>query len=232
MKSSASTGDDEISIVMLQNYLTGFSDVLLDVVNSSILIGQIPSSWKHAHVILIPKMKGPRTPADTRPISILPAISKFVEKLVQHQLVKYVETYHLMSEQQHGHREHRSTETALAVIADRVHHAKGRGDISNLTILDQSRGSVIVPHQTLLDKLSTNGIDTKWFHNYLEGHTQQVVIRRTDSTVLGSTSKSNTLGVYQGGSAVWSTRFSQTIRACTRQRVSLQYSMPTMSRLS
>ena len=51
MKPSASTGDDEISIVMLQNYLTGFSDVLLDVVNSSILIGQIPSSWKHAHVI-------------------------------------------------------------------------------------------------------------------------------------------------------------------------------------
>ena len=128
-------------------------------------------------------MKAPKTPADTRPISILPAISKFVEKLVQHQLVKYVETYHLMSEQQHGLREHRSTETALAVIADRVHHAKGRGDISNLTILDQSKGSVIVPHQTLLDKLSTNGIDTKWFHNYIEGHTQQVVMRRTDSTV-------------------------------------------------
>ena len=142
MKPSASTGDDEVSIVMLQNYLTGFSDVLLDVVNSSILIGQIPSPWKHAHVIPIPKMKAPKTPADTRPISILPAISKFVEKLVQHQLVKYVETYHLMSEQQHGHREHRSTETALAVIADRVHHAKGRGDISNLTILDQSKGSL------------------------------------------------------------------------------------------
>ena len=116
-----------------------------------------------------------------------------------------------MSEQQHGRREHRSTETALAVIADRVHHSKGRGDISNLTILDQSKGSVIVPHQTLLDKLSTNGIDTKQFHNSLEGHTQQVVMRRTDSTVLESTSKSNTLGVYQGGSAVWSARFSQTI---------------------
>ena len=210
MKPSASTGDDEISIVMLQNYLTGFSDVLLDVVNSSILIGQIPSPWKHAHVIPIPKMKAPKTPADTRPISILPAISKFVEKLVQHQLVKYVETYHLMSEQQHGHREHRSTETALAVIADspsrqgswrhfKSHHP---GPVKRL---------VIVPHQTLLDKLSTNGIDTKWFYNYLEGHTQQVVMRRTDSTVLGSTSKSNTLGVYQGGSAVWSTRFSQTI---------------------
>ena len=97
MKPSASTGDDEISIVMLQNYLTGFSDVLLDVVNSSILIGQIPSSWKHAHVIPIPKMKAPKTPADTRPISILPAISKFVEKLVQHQLVEYVETYHQSS---------------------------------------------------------------------------------------------------------------------------------------
>ena len=39
-------------------------------------------------------MKAPKTPADTRPISILSAISKFVEKLVQHQLVEYLETYH------------------------------------------------------------------------------------------------------------------------------------------
>ena len=119
-------------------------------------------------------MKAPKTPADTRPISILPAISKFVKKLAQHQLVEYVETYHLMSEQQHGHSEHRSTETALAVIADRVHHAKGRGDISNLTILDRSKGSVIVPHQPLLDKLSTNGIDTKWFHNLVQNKTYGV----------------------------------------------------------
>ena len=37
-------------------------------------------------------------------------------------------------------------------------------------------------------------------HNYLEGHTQQVVIRRADGTVLKSISKSNDLGVYQGGS--------------------------------
>ena len=211
MKPSASTGDDEISIVMLQNYLTGFSDVLLDVVNSSILIGQIPSPWKHAHVIPIPKMKAPKTPADTRPISILPAISKFVEKLVQHQLVKYVETYHLMSEQQHGHREHRSTETALAVIADRVHHAKGRGDISNLTILDQSKGSLSCLTKPFWINLAPTKSTRNGFTTHLEGHIQQVVMRRTDSTVLGSTSKSNSLGVYQGGSAVWSTRFSQTI---------------------
>ena len=91
MKPSASTGDDEISIVMLQNYLTGFSDVLLDVVNSSLHTGQIPSSWKHAHVVTIPKVKAPKTPADTRPIPILPAISKLVEKLVQHQLVRDVQ---------------------------------------------------------------------------------------------------------------------------------------------
>ena len=40
MKPSASTGDDEISIVMLQNYLTGFSDALhLRHVQSSYLMG-------------------------------------------------------------------------------------------------------------------------------------------------------------------------------------------------
>ena len=177
------------------------------------------------------KWKRLQPPADTRPISILPAISKFVEKLVQHQLVECLETYHLMSEQQHGHREHRSTETALAVIADRVHQAMGRGDISNLTLLDQSKGSVIVPRQTLLDKLSTNGINTKWFHNYLEGHTQQVVMRRTDWHCPGIDIQVQHIRCISGRVGMVYTLLSND-PACTRQRVSLQYSMPTMSRLS
>jgi len=74
-----------------------------------------------------------------------------------------------------------------------------RGEITILTLLDQSKCFVVVPHQTLLDSLNTYGIETERFENYLTAHTQQVLIRGADGTVIKSASKPNTIGVYQGG---------------------------------
>ena len=66
--------------------------------------------------------------------------------------------------------------------------------------LDQSKCFDVVPHQTLLDKLDTYGVNTVWFENYLTGHSQQVLIRGADNTVIKSSMKPNSIGVYQGGS--------------------------------
>ena len=185
---------------MLQKYYFGFDDVLLDVVNSSLHSGHVPVSWKQALVIPIPKGKTPKQPADTRPISILPAIMKLVEKIVQTQLNDYLESNHLLACHQHGYRKQHSTETALGIITDKALQAMDRGEISILALLDQSKCFDVVPHKNLLDKLSTYGIDNEWFGNYLADHTQQVLIRGADGTAIRSALKSNTIGVYQGGS--------------------------------
>ena len=200
MKPSSSTSKDGISIDMLQRYLFGIDDVLLDVINSSLLTGCVPASWKEATIIPIPKGKVTRTPADTRPISILPAIMKLVEKIVQQQLIEYFESHHLLSHHQHGYRRFHSTETALNVITDRALLAMDRGEISILTLLDQSKCFDVVPHQILLDKLQTYGVDIEWFENYLSDHTQRVLLRGVDRTILTSSVRQNSIGVYQGGS--------------------------------
>ena len=75
-----------------------------------------------------------------------------------------------------------------------------KGEISILALLDQSKCFDVVPHETLLNKLQTYGVDTDWFSNYLTGHTQQVMIRGIDSTVIKSVTRPNSIGVYQGGS--------------------------------
>ena len=200
MKSSSSLGNDGVSVAMLQRYVFGFAEVLLDVVNSSLHTGIVPSPWKRAQVIPIPKGKSTKTPADTRPISLLPAIMKLVEKIVQSQLNEYLETNHLLSGHQHGYRKNHSTETALSVISDKTLQAMDRGEISILALLDLSKCFDVVPHRNLLDKLSMYGIETEWFASYLAGHTQQVVIRGADGTAFKSAVKANTIGVYQGGS--------------------------------
>ena len=200
MKSSSSTGLDGISVYMLQRCFNGMGHALLDVVNSSLVTGTVPSEWKHALVTPIPKDNMlSRDPSDTRPISLLPAVMKVVERVVQGQLSGYLEQHALLADAQHGYRKHRSTETALHVITDRVLHAMDRGDISVLVLLDLSKCFDVVSHAKLLSKLALYGIDTEWFRSYLSGHTQQVRVQSTGGRHLLSRTRMNSIGVFQGG---------------------------------
>ena len=174
--------------------------MLLDIVNSSLSTNTVPRPWKHAMVTPIPKGKGPSIPSNTRPISILPGIMKIVERAVQQQLYHYLEYNKLLTNAQHGYRRKHSTETALTVITEHVLRAMDAGEVSILVLLDQSKCFDVVPHQQLLDKLALYGIETEWFANYLTDHTQQVQIRNSDGTLSLSKSRSNTIGVFQGGS--------------------------------
>ena len=199
MNSSNSTGLDGLSVLMLQKFFLGAGHALLDVVNSSLASGLVPGAWKHALVTPIPKGKVAAEPSDTRPISILPAIMKVVERIVQRQLSGYLEQTSLIADAQHGYRKYRSTETALHVITDKIYQAMDSGDISILVLLDLSKCFDVVPYSKLLEKLSLYGIHTAWFRSYLSGHTQQVKIRSAGGRDTFSRSGHNGIGVFQGG---------------------------------
>ena len=195
MRPSKSTGTDGVSISMIQKFFYGIGFPLLDTINSSIITGSVPKGWKHALVTPIPKGKVTAEPSDTRPISILPAITKLIERVVQEQLTHYLEEHKLLSDAQHGYRKHHSTESALHVITDAALQAMQKGEISILVLLDLSKCFDVVPHSKLLNKLNLYGIETDWFRSYLEGHTQQVQMRG-----MKSNTRDNNIGVYQGGS--------------------------------
>ena len=129
MKPSNSTGRDGVSVRMLQSFFQGLGYALLDVVNASLASGRVPREWKHALVTPIPKGKTCAEPSDTRPISILPAIMKLVERIVQKQLTDYLKENCLLSDAQHGYRKQCSTETALHVITDEALRAMDNGNI-------------------------------------------------------------------------------------------------------
>ena len=67
--------------------------------NKSIYLkhGIIPDDWKTAKVIPIFK-SGTRTdPGNYRPISVLPALSKILERAVHSQLIDYLEKFNLIT---------------------------------------------------------------------------------------------------------------------------------------
>lgn len=59
---------------------------LIDIINSILLVGDFPKVCKHALITTVPKAKEAQNLSGLRPISILPGISKVVEKLRDIQL--------------------------------------------------------------------------------------------------------------------------------------------------
>ena len=199
MKPSSSPGKGGISVRVFQTFFPGVGHALLNVVNSSLTTSMVPREWKHALVTPIPKGKTSAKPSDTRPISILPATMKLVERVVQEHFSTYLEENFLLSDAQHGYRKQRSTETALHVRTDQALQAMDSGNICILVLLDLSKCFDVVPHTKLLEKLSLDGVEISWFRNYLAQHSQQVQVRCADGATLLSDSKVNEIGVYQGG---------------------------------
>ena len=88
------------------------SDWFRAVVFTSLRTAQVPSDWKSARVIPLFK-KGKADEMDNyRPISILPVLSKVLERAVHIQLYKYLQQNKILSPYQCGFRKCHSTEFA------------------------------------------------------------------------------------------------------------------------
>ncbi len=91
-------------------------------INTSLTTGVFPQVWKHALVIPLFKKGDQESVNNYRPISLLPVLSKIVEKIVSNQLSDFLLNHNLLSDSQHGFRPNLSTETALQKISDTIYN--------------------------------------------------------------------------------------------------------------
>ena len=139
MRNSPARGDDGICICTLKLGFNAIGHVLLNIINLSLTTNDILDPWKHSRVIPIYKSGDPSHPSNFRPISILPVISKIVERFAQRQLYYcYLSANHLLSPTQHGFRPLHSTETALTHITDEIFLAFDSSKIPLLCLIDLS----------------------------------------------------------------------------------------------
>lgn len=80
--STQAQGSDGISLDMLLMTLPRTLSTITAIVNQSIDLGVFPEPWKNAVVKPIPKVSSPAEFKDLRPISILPLMSKILERVV------------------------------------------------------------------------------------------------------------------------------------------------------
>ncbi len=179
LHATESFGSDLISLRFIKDSLCITVYYITIIINTFVVTGIFPDSWKHALVVPVYKNGDASDISNYRFISLLPILSKVLEKIVSAQLINYLETNRLLSRNQHGFRPKLNTATALTVVTDKIFENMDSKKVSLLTLCDLSMAFDIVNHNILLEKLENIAIDKFWFDDYLRGRSQSVTFCTT-----------------------------------------------------
>ena len=165
------------------------------LVNKSIKDGVVPAQWKVARVFPLYKADDRLQAESYRPISVLPVLSKVIERVVHTQLNTHLDNINYLYSHQYGLRRGRSTTQAIAQLNNWMLKSMDEGKVTGLLFVDTSKAFDSINHK-VLNKLRHMGMSERslqWFKSFLAERRQCVFIN-------GQTSEMQRimLGVPQG----------------------------------
>ena len=196
MKITKSSCLDNIKTNVVKDFLSLKPEFLVKVVNSSIDKMEFPASCKNAKVIPLPKSGDLFNVSNWRPVSQLNCYSKLIESVIHKQLMCYLLSHNIISENQFGFMPQRSTADAIYGLCQYAYECRNRGEIVAIVFLDLKKAFDTVNHFLLLKELSSIGASNNvisWFRSYLSGRRQ---ITSANGQI--STDKPVNCGVPQG----------------------------------
>ena len=150
---STATGADKINIHMLLLCCPYILPVITHIINTCLLNGVFPDSWKLSNILPIPKKKSITSLNELRPISILPILSKVIEKIMKFQLCLHINEYDVLPVRQSGFRPGHSCTTALLDVTDDLFRDIDNKKTAALILLDYSKAFDTINHEILLSIL-------------------------------------------------------------------------------
>ena len=191
-----SPGVDKIHPKLLREAAHVVTEPLTYIFNLSITKDIVPSKLKSARILPIFKGTGnPELPGNYRPISILPACSKILEKIIYNQMIQILGDDCLF-ERQYGFRRGLGTTEAIRNLVDGLHKSLHAGNINIGIFIDFKKAFDTVNHEILINKLEGygfTGVAKRWLEDYLKNRNQMVKINNKPSSKL-----SVKVGVPQG----------------------------------
>ena len=170
LKSSKATGLDKIPAKLLKDASSVIAKPITYLINLTISSGEIPSQWKEAKVTPIFKAGKKDDENNYREISVLPLVSKVMERAVQVQLLAFFEVNKVLSVYQSGFCKKRSTETAVVHLVDHILEHMDKQQLTGAAFIDLKKAFDLVDHKCLLHKLEHYGVrghSLGWFRNSL-----------------------------------------------------------------
>ena len=157
-------------MTVLKSAIQYIAEPLCNIFNWSFTTGIFPAELKPAIVTPIFKNGDPHTINNYRPISILPAFSKILEKLVNNRLTDFLEKQKILFPNQYGFRKNHDTSLAVTELTEHIAAGLDDRELSLGIFLDLSKAFDSLDHSILLKKLDYYGIRgtaLSWFHNSL-----------------------------------------------------------------
>ena len=170
LKRKKAEGTDEIPNCILRNCAHELVLLIAHIINLSLKSARISEDLKTSKKTPIFKDGEKSKYTNYRPISLLPTISKILERCIYNQLIRHLESHNILSLQQYGLRKTRSTEIATVLFLDEIHKEMDRGSLTIALFVDLNKGFETVSHSSILGKLPAYGIsgnEKAWFTDYL-----------------------------------------------------------------
>ena len=187
---------NSISIPILKEFRGLLSHIIADLINKCFETGVFPKPFKKAIVLPLHKKDSPDIMTNYRPISILPKLSKIIEKCVKSRLLHYFTRNKLFNQVQFGFLAESSTQDAILHLTEKIYSNLHR-KLSTLAVyVDFSKCFDTLNRSILLKKLAfygIRGIPLELFKSYLNDRSQAVKVNNIVSDF-----KSINAGVPQG----------------------------------
>ena len=158
LRCNTSPGVDDINPRMLKETASYLAGPLACFFQRCFDAKTIPSMWKKG--IISPIFKGgSRTdPANYRPVTLLPVLSKVMESIVADDMMHFLEQNNIIAPEQHGFRQRRSCTSNLLIARNNWTEAADKRIGVDAVYLDFSKAFDRVDHRILASKLQAYGI--------------------------------------------------------------------------
>ena len=180
LKKKKSPGPDGITNEMISHLDTTARLKLLEIFNLSWEEGRVPQMWKEAVMIPIHKKGKDKTKSSSyRPISLTSCVVKTMERIVNRRLIFYFETGKIISEEQAGFRQFRSTEDQVTYLSQEIEDAFQEKKVLFATWIDLQKAFDKVWTDGLLVKAQRCGVGGKmykWISSFLHNRRARVTV--------------------------------------------------------
>ena len=178
-----STTYNNIPSRYLKDNLDICGNIITKLVNDCIKDCDFPNRLKLADITPIHKCGETMCHKNYRPVSILPALSKIYERVMQNQINNFIAKY--LSPFMCGYRKGYNPQHALLTLIEKWKRSLDRGAYSGVIFMDLSKAFETINHDLLIAKLNAYGFTKsalKLMKSYLSNRWQRTKINTSFST--------------------------------------------------
>ena len=145
-RAGTAAGYDQITMNVIKEIIDLIVQPLMYITNLSLSSGTVPDQMKIARVVPLFKTGDLSLFTNYRPVSVLPAFSKILERIVYNRSINFLNKFNILSNNQYGFKKNHSTAYASFQLYDKLSDAIDQGKVTLGLFIDLPKAFDIVNH--------------------------------------------------------------------------------------